>query len=103
MRKLDRAMVGTSMTWLTFVVFAAGVAGIGFVAFVLAAFFGSHDSFGVELYAGAAIGTTGAYALIGYTASPPPIRKAATMLAVLTAFMWLAALGSFINNPGWNF
>lgn len=91
---------------LLLIVLGAGVAAIGFAALFLAEFFGGHDLFGIGMYAIGAILTTATYAVIGLmgsTAVPRPIRWSATALALVVGLFWLAALPSFLHNPGWNF
>jgi hypothetical protein len=99
----DRPTSGTGLTWLFFFVFAAGVAVIGLIVAFLAAFFGHQETFGIELYAGGAIGTTGAYALIGQLAALRPMRLTSTTMAVVVGLIWLLELPSFMNSPGWTF
>jgi hypothetical protein len=98
-----RPTAGDGLSWLFFLVFAAGVAGVGLVVGSLAFFFGHHEAFGVELYAGGAIGTTAAYALIGQVAALRTMRLTSTTLAVVVGFIWLLALPSFVSSPGWTF
>jgi hypothetical protein len=93
-------MVSASLTWLFFGIASLGIAGIGLIVLVLALFFGGQQSFGLWLYAIGAIGTTGAYGLIGYTAADRPIRLTARSLVGVTALLWLFGLPSFMHNPG---
>jgi hypothetical protein len=99
----DRPTPGTGLTWLFFFVFAAGVAGIGSIVLFLAFFVGHHETVGVELYAGGAIGTAGAFALIGQLAALRPMRLTSTTIAVVVGLLWLLLLPSFVSSPGWNF
>jgi hypothetical protein len=88
---------------VVFLVFTAGVAVNGSILLGLAVLSGPHEKFGVVLYAGDAIGTTGLYALIGQRAPLRPMRMTATIIAVVVGLLWLLGVPSFVESTGWDF